>query len=348
MAGSLQLLGLPSDATREDVAAKIATWNKVDLETAATEGGNVAIYAVRSYDEWDALPAAAAVPDMPIVLKRIAASDAKPMTPADATQCLSGIKVVELTRVIAGPVAGKTLAAHGADVIWVTSPSLPAIPELDIDLSCGKRHVQLDLNSAHDMAVLKDLIRSCDVFIQSYRPESLTRKGLSPTDLAALNPNIVYGSLSAFGPYGAWAHRRGFDSLVQAATGVNVSEGEHAGTGPKPMPCQGLDHASGYFFAAGVMAALYRRVTEGGAWEVNASLVATMKCLRGLGQFPGDKGFGVAMYKTVEDVPQEMKETRDTEFGTLTALKHSAAIEGCEVGWRLMPRPPQDNKAEWV
>lgn len=352
--GTLKLLGLPGDAGRDDVASEVAKWKKVDLEEEGTERGNVAIYALRSYEEWDALPQSAAIHGSPILLKRINGGDParKPMAPLgeDSNKCLSGLRVVELTRVIAGPVSGKTLAAHGADVLWVTSPNLPALPFLDIDLSRGKRNVHLDIHNPQDKHRLLELLKTCDVFIQGYRPQSLASYGLSPEDLIKINPNIICANMSAFGPAGPWSHRRGFDSLVQAASGLNVSEAEHAGQGEpsKVLPCQALDHASGYLLATGIMAAVYHRVVHGGAWEVDVSLAGTMKYLRSLGQYPGATGFAAEDYVKGQNVPEDMLATTETAWGTLTAVKHSAEIEGCDVGWDLMPCPAEENSPAWV
>ncbi|KHN98639.1 CAIB/BAIF family enzyme [Metarhizium album ARSEF 1941] len=309
---ALELLGLPGDATRQRVAGKVAQWDKTDLEEAATGAGGAAIYALRS--------------------------------------CLSGLRVVELTRVIAGPLAGKTLAAHGADVLWVTSPSLPTVPALDVDLGRGKRHVHLDMHDARDKQRLLELLRTCDVFVQGYRPSSLAAHGLSEEELVRANPGIICASVSAFGPAGPWARRRGFDSLVQACSGINVSEAERAGQGEtsRALPCQALDHGSGYLLATGVMAAVHHRAVRGGAWRVHVSLAGTMKYLRSLGQYPGATGFAVSDYVKGENVPAETLVTTETAWGTLTAVRHSAEIEGCEVGWDLMPCPPEDNEAVWA
>ena len=157
---------------------------------------------------------------------------------------MAGIRVLEMTRVIAGPVAGKTLAAYGADVLWVTSPNLPDLPALDMEFARGKRTVQLDINDPKDKATILSLLTNADVFIQGYRPGSLIAKGLDPHVLAEHNPRgIVCGNMSAYGPYGPWSHRRGFDSLVQTCSGMNVSEAEHAGKGEaaRPTPCQALE-----------------------------------------------------------------------------------------------------------
>lgn len=355
--GTLSLLSLPPTATRQDVAERVSHWKAIDLETAATERGKLAIYALRSYAEWDAHPQAAATPSHPIVLRPLAPSPPKPLPPINPpdspTKCLlQGLRVLELSRVIAAPVAGRSLAAHGADVLWLTSPSLPSIPALDKDLSRGKRTIQLDfVSSASDRQTLLELLRTCDVLIQSYRPGSLAAHGLSPEDVQRINPHIIYANLSAFGPDGPWARRRGFDSLVQTCSGMNVSEAEHFGEGEpaRALPCQALDHAAGYLLATGVLAALHRRATQGGSWVVDVSLAGVGKYLRSLGQYPDRTGFkGVPGVTAQGGVPGELLETRETAFGRMVALRHSASVEGCEVGWGEMPKPLGSDEARWL
>ncbi|KAM0247257.1 hypothetical protein ACHAQJ_009908 [Trichoderma viride] len=347
--GTLELLGLPPDASRQDVAAKVAQWKSIDLENAGTEKGKLAIYALRTYSEWDAHPQSAAIDDNPILLKQLAQGPPKSL-PKTTNRCLQGVRVVEMSRVIAAPVAGKTLAAHGADVLWVTSPNLPNQPVLDRDLSRGKRTIQLDIHNPSDKERLLELLRTCDVFIQGFRPGSLASYGLSPQDLQKINPDIICANLSAFGPSGPWSQRRGFDSLVQTCSGMNVSEAEHFGAGEptRALPCQGLDHAGGYLLATGIMAALYQRSQLGGSWVVDVSLAGVMKYLRSLGQYPDKTGFESRDFVTQADVPTEYLETRDTAFGSMTAVRHSASVEGCEVGWEEMPKPLGSDKAKWL
>lgn len=170
-----------------------------------------------------------------------------------------------MSRVIAAPLCGKTLAAHGAGVIRVTSPRLPDLPFIDRDLGRGKRTVRLDIQKPEDKARLLELLRTCDVSVQGFRPGSLASShSLSPAELAKTNPGIIVANMSAFGLRGPWSGRRGYDSLVQTCSGRSVSEAEHAGGSgevARPTPCQALDHAAGYFMATGVLAALYRRAT---------------------------------------------------------------------------------------
>lgn len=352
---------------RDLIASRVALWPSLDFEAAAADAG-LAAAALRSYAQWDATPQAQALGDFPISLCKVADAPAG-LPPSllragggSGDKCLRGLRVVELTRVIAGPVAGRTLAAHGADVVWVTSPGLEDQPALDRDMGRGKRTVRLDLDKAADFARLENLLADADVFLQSYRPGSLARRGLSPEKLAAMKSQsqknqskktgIITASLSAYGPSGPWSQRRGFDSLVQTCSGLNVSEAQHAGQGEvaRPLPCQALDHASGYFLAAGIAAAVYRQATEGGSWDVSVSLAGTGRFLKGLGQFEGDVGFreGVGMPKCQEDVDAAWLEERECGFGVIRGLKHSAQVEGVEVGCNIMPKPLGEDRVEWL
>ncbi|USP77576.1 hypothetical protein yc1106_04850 [Curvularia clavata] len=348
---ALQILGLGLDASKDDVAKEVLKWKAVDLETEAFRRGAV-IAALRSFEEWDSLPQAKAIADYPILIKKTAsATPYMPPMPSKIpdNRCLRGIRVVEMSRVIAAPVAGKTLAAHGADVIWVTSPSLPDLPDLDIDLSRGKRTVQLNINKSEDKAKLLDLLSTADVFIQSYRPGSLAAKGLSAAELRKINPRLVVASLNAYGPDGPWSQNRGFDSLVQTCSGINVAEAQSYGDNEpaRVLPCQALDHGAGYLLATGIMAALYKRGTEGGTYEVRVSLAGVMKYLRSLGRYEGKSGFDRKDFERSQDVERYL-ESRETEFGTLRAVRHAATIENLEVKWEIMPKPLGSDTPIWL
>ena len=350
---ALDMLDCPRDATKFDFAQKVKSRLGQDLEDAAIEAGAV-IFAMRSYKEWDELYQAQAIKDFPITITKVA--DSQPYVPAipsgASNKCLAGFRVLEMSRVIAAPVAGRTLAAHGADVLWVTSPHLPDLPELDRDVGRGKRTAQLDLNEPAQEAVLLQLIGDADVFLQSYRPGGLVDRGLSAEKLigARNGQPLVCASLTAWGTDGPWSNRRGFDSIVQTASGMNVSEAEHYGNSvaPRPMPCQALDHAAGYFLASGIMTALYRQAIQGGSYQVDVSLAGVMKYLRSLGQYEGDRGFQCSGYDTLDDVPVGFTETRDCAFGKLQAIKHSVKIEDVEVGWEHMPKPLGSDQPVWL
>ena len=348
--GALRLLGLPMDVTRDQVSERVRLWKKLELEEAAYRHGLV-IYALRSYAEWDATLQGTAVRDHPIMLRRIDDSPCLELSHEDGGRCLSGLRVLDLTRVVAGQVAGKTIASHGADVMWITSPDLPDMPSLDRNLSRGKRTVQLDLNLEDDRKTLYSLVKDCDVFLQGYRPGSLATKGFGTHTLARLRPGIIVANLSAFGPDGPWAERRGFDSLVQTASGMNFSEAEHFGAGEpgRACPTQVLDYAAGYFLAAGIAAAVYKRATEGGTWEVHVSLAGAMVYLRSLGQHEGRDGFDAhpQIPRVIGDVPVKYREERQTGYGRLVALKEAPIIDCATPYFEHMPKPPGIDKLEW-
>lgn len=197
--GQKKLLGCPGPDDRARIAAAVAKWTTLDLETAAIKAG-LAVAGLRSYEEWERLPQASAISDYPINICKIA--DGRPFRSESlnlgSRKCLEGLRTVEIDRVIATPVAGRTLAAHGADILWVTSPDIEDQPSLDRDFARGKRTIRLNIDDEHDRRTLGNLLSDADVFLQSYRPGSLARRGLSPEQLSARTRNgIIVANLSA-------------------------------------------------------------------------------------------------------------------------------------------------------
>src|SRR5467141_1841932 len=268
---------------RAEVQAALMQWDGEAFETAAyTSGGVVAM--MRSYGEWSDLPHARALAELPLVsIEKIGEAAPRPWPGGDRP--LAGLRVLDLSRVIAGPVAGRTLAVHGADVLLISGPDLPAIPWLTIDTGRGKLSSFVELKSEQGRDVFRGLLAQADIVSQGYRPKSIAALGFSPQDAAKINPGIVYVSLSAYGHAGPWAERRGFDSLVQTSTGFNHAEGQVAGVeGPKELPAQMLDHATGYLMAFGAVMAKARQSREGGSWHVRVSLAQTGRWLWNLGR----------------------------------------------------------------
>src|SRR5882757_2628148 len=222
---------------RDEVQAALMQWDGEAFETAAYAGGCV-VALMRPHDEWSDLPHAKALAALPpISIEKIGEAAPKPWPAGDRP--LAGLRVLDLSRVIAGPVAGRTLAVHGADVLLVSGPDLPAISWLTIDNGRGKLTSFVELKREQGRVVLRDLLADADIFSQGYRPSALANLGLSPEEAARISPGIVYVSLSVYGHAGSWAERRGFDSLVQTATGFNHAEGQAAGVdGPKELPAQ--------------------------------------------------------------------------------------------------------------
>jgi crotonobetainyl-CoA:carnitine CoA-transferase CaiB-like acyl-CoA transferase len=340
--GILRILGCDYD--RQAVATALRSWTGFALEDAAAAAGMCAT-AMRSFGEWDAHPQGRAVATQPVVkVTRIGDAPAQGLGPADRP--LSGVRVLDLTRVIAGPVCGRTLAAHGADVLAIASPNLPNFPLLVIDTGRGKRSASLELREKPDNDRLKDLLAQADIFVQGYRPGGLADLGFSPQDAARIRPGIVYVSLSAYGHVGPWAQRRGFDSLTQTATGMNDAEAQAAGeTAPKALPCQALDHASGYLLAFGALIALMRRMQEGGSWHVQVSLARTGRWIRDLGRV--QNGLAVAA-PTADGVTDLMETTESPVWGRLHAVRHAAELGETPVRWDRSPVPLGTDPAAWM
>jgi crotonobetainyl-CoA:carnitine CoA-transferase CaiB-like acyl-CoA transferase len=336
----LKLLGCAP--TRAAIEAALKSWDAIGFETEAYKHGCV-VAAMRSPDEWGAHPQAAAVASVPVLqIERI--GDAPPRPLAQGTRTLGGLRVLDLTRIIAGPVAGRVLAAHGADVMLISAPHLPFIDWLVKDTGRGKLSVFADLPTPDGNAALGRLIGDADIVLQAYRPGSLARRGLGSAELAALRPGIVYGSLSAYGDLGPWASRRGFDSLVQTATGFNVAEAQAAGVeAPKELPCQALDHASGYLLAFGVLTARMRQANEGGSWLVRVSLAATGRWLRNLGRL--ENGFSCPL-PSGDDVADLLEETV-TPFGLMRAVRHAARLSATPAGWTRPAVPLGTHPPVW-
>ena len=341
-AGALRLMGLdPVTASRADAEQALLAWSAVAFETAAANAGLV-VAAVRSFAEWDAQPPGQAIAAQPLMhFERIgdAAPHALEKIPANQLP-LAGLRVLDLTRILAGPVCGRMLAGLGADVMLVNSPHLPNIESI-ADTSRGKLSCHIDLKTPGGVQNLQKLAAQAHVFVQGYRPGGLHALGFGPQQLAALNPGIVVVSLSAYGTQGAWAPKRGFDSLVQTATGFNHAEMQASGAkAPKALPMQILDYATGHLMAFAAAAALHRQQREGGSWNVTLSLAQTGLWLRAMGRVAD--GFGVS-----PPGREPFVETSESGFGQLQAIRLSAQLQRTALGWRRRSMPPGSHAAIW-
>jgi crotonobetainyl-CoA:carnitine CoA-transferase CaiB-like acyl-CoA transferase len=305
---ALRVLGVPED--REAVRKAVAGWDARELEEAiiaARGAGGM----VRTMDEWAAHPQAAAIATLPLMeIVRIGASRPEPLPAGDRP--LSGLRVLDLTRVLAGPTCARTLAEHGADVLKITAAHLPNIGYQEYDTGHGKLSANLDLRQPKDLDTVRALVREGDVFAQGYRPGTLGERGLSPEALTQLRPGLVYVSLCAFGHVGPWASRRGFDTVVQTVSGITSRQGElfpGAEPGPQFYPVSAIDYLTGYLMAFGAMVALARRAREGGSWLVRISLAQTGRWLVGGGQVPE---------RDLKDVPKEFAADELERWTTLT------------------------------
>jgi crotonobetainyl-CoA:carnitine CoA-transferase CaiB-like acyl-CoA transferase len=265
------------DAPKDTIAAAIAKRSAVALEEAAAEVGAI-VGAVRRSEEWERHPQAAAVGAMPLIaVAHAPGAPAAPWTPGGTTP-LAGVRVLDLTRVLAGPVATRNLAFAGAAVLRVDSPRLPEADWIHLDTGAGKRSTLLDLAAPDDRRTFEELLDQAHVVVTGYRPESLDPFGLSADALTERRPGIVVASVSAWGAEGPWGTRRGFDSIVQAVTGIAWLESTD-GEAPGALPAQVLDHSAGHLLTAAILESLHRQRRDGGTWEVRVALAPIARAL---------------------------------------------------------------------
>jgi crotonobetainyl-CoA:carnitine CoA-transferase CaiB-like acyl-CoA transferase len=333
--GTLALLGCADDAAA--IAKAVAGWEAQALEDALAERGLCGA-RLRSPGEWAGHPQGRALAREWLVdLIRIGDADPTPLPGPKASESgarpLSGVRVLDLTRVLAGPTCARTLAEHGADVLHVRSPRLPSIEPFVIDTNPGKRSCHLDLDDAADAARLRALVAEADVFSQGYRAGALARRGFGPEQLASIRPGIVAVSINCYGHRGPWAERAGWEQLAQTASGLAH---EHGGVeSPSIVPAAVLDYTTGHLAAVGVLAALARRAREGGSWHVRVSLASTAQWLFALprtpeGAAPSGVDAGVVAAHRVE---------MDTAWGRLERLGPVLRMSETPPRWSRPPVP---------
>lgn len=334
--GLLDASGDGAAVERATVDAAVATQDGKRLVEAIKANGGAAS-SWRTADEWRAHPQGQSLAQQPLV--RLTTLDASPARPlGDAARPLEGVRVLDLSRVLAGPIAGRFLGAHGADVLRISGPHLPTFVDLDRDTGIGKRSCFLDLRTDDGRATLRALIAEADVFLQAYRPGALAALGFTPAELAALNPGIVVVHLSAYGNPGPWREHRGFDSLVQMASGIVASETEAAGHPPRPvsLPAQALDHGTGYLAALGVIEGLRRRHARGGSTLVELSLARTGRWLQEMGFNPDPLGTPEPDYAPYLQVT-----------GPYTHLRPAGVIPGAPPRYAAPPPEMGEHPAAW-
>jgi crotonobetainyl-CoA:carnitine CoA-transferase CaiB-like acyl-CoA transferase len=344
-AAALGVLGVPED--RAAVARAVLNWNAADLEEAiiAAKGAGG---MVRTREEWARHPQAAAIAALPL-LEIVRIGDSPPEALPRGNRPLSGIRVLDLTRVLAGPTCARTLAEHGADVLKITGAHLPNLGYQEFDTGHGKLSAQLDLREQRDVDTLRGLVRETDVFSQGYRPGTLGNRGLSPEELAAIRPGLIYVSLCAFSHMGPWASRRGFDTVVQTVSGITSRQAEIVPgktPGPQFYPVSAIDYCTGYLMAFGAMVALARRAREGGSWLVRISLAQVGRWIVDLGEVPAD----AARDAPAEFTPDELERwsmVSDTPSGRLRHLKPIVQLSETPPYWARPSVPLGYHKPEW-
>ncbi|MBO4254957.1 CoA transferase [Streptomyces griseorubiginosus] len=332
----LGVLGVPEDVGA--VEAALAERTSAEVEESVYAAGGLAV-ALRTPEEWAAHEQGAEVARRPLVEhERLDEARERVLAPIDGTPLLpaAGVRVLDLTRVLAGPVATRTLALLGADVLRLDPPDLPELPDQHADTGFGKRSALLDL--AADRAAFEELLAGADVVVTGYRPGALDRFGLSPRALAERRPGIVVAQVSAWGAYGPWAGRRGFDSLVQVATGIAAVEGSKEA--PGALPAQALDHGTGYLLAGAVLRALTEQASEGGSRFVRLALARTAQwLLNGVTAGPA----GELSY----DGPGPWLAETNSALGPLRYALPPVSFTGGPVDWRRPPTRWGSDSARW-
>jgi crotonobetainyl-CoA:carnitine CoA-transferase CaiB-like acyl-CoA transferase len=330
---AMKVLGTAEDRAKAEDASK--GWDGLELEEAIHAAGGCAGLA-RPAAEWQAHPHAVAVAAQPLLeITRIGDAPPQPLPKADRP--LAGIRVLDLTRVLAGPTCARTLAEHGADVLKITAAHLPDSGAIELDTGLGKLAAHVDLRSAQGAETLQRLLGGADVFSQSYRPGALAARGFSPEEAAKLRPGIVCVSLNAWGQTGPWRARRGFDSIVQTVSGIAYASGD--ASKPKLMPCSAIDYISGTLMAYGAMLALARRAREGGSWLVRVALARTGKWIL-------DRGTVGADLATAQEPAGLVMETQ-SPAGLITHLKPVVQLSETPARWARPPVPLGHHRPEW-
>jgi crotonobetainyl-CoA:carnitine CoA-transferase CaiB-like acyl-CoA transferase len=333
--GLLELLGCEDDAVQ--IAGAVARWDAQALEDALAERGLCGALA-RSAEDWLAHPQGQALAACPLLdVERIAPGPPEPLPPGDRP--LAGVRVLDLTRVLAGPTCARTLAEHGADVLRVQAPHLASVPPFVFDTGHGKLSTHLDLREAGAVAELLALVRTGDVFSEGYRAGSLARRGFGAEELAAIRPGIVVVSIDCYGHTGPWRERRGWEQLAQTVTGMAVEQG--GAEAPRLVPAAATDYTTGYLGALGAMVALARRAREGGSYRVRVSLSRTAMWLLGLERVDGaPAGFD-------ETWLGRYRQTTATPDGPVEHLGPVLELSETPPHWSRASAPPGTHPPAW-
>jgi len=335
-----QVLG--QQTHRQQLAAAVARWQKVELEQAVVDAGGCAA-ALRSHSEWQQHPQGQSVSREALIEQTLQACGPAPTWRLFAARPLLGVRVLDLTRIIAGPVATRFLAGLGAEVLRLDPPDWQE-PALEEEVTLGKRCARLNLKSAEGRKRFEQLLSQCDVLVHGYRADALSNLGYDAEALQALKPGLVDVSLNAWGWTGPWRNRRGFDSLVQMASGI-AERGrlwQHSNA-PVPLPVQALDHATGYMMAAAVLEGLRQRLLHNTGFTARLSLARTA-CLLTDAPYPQEaqpSGLGTRL-PTDEDA-----EALISSFGLSQRLRSPFWLPGTPLNWSHGPTKLGCDRARW-
>ncbi|MGN6580217.1 MAG: CoA transferase [Bordetella sp.] len=340
-AAAEQVLG--SHADRAGVAAAVSAWDALELETAIVQAGGCAAQ-MRSAREWASHPQGQAVAAEPLIHMQTHSASGRAQHAAafDPTRPLHGLKVLDLTRVLAGPTATRFLAAYGAQVLRIDPPGWDE-PGLVPEMTLGKRCARLNLHRPQDRAVFEQLLADADIILHGYRSDALERLGYGADWRRSRNPGLIDVSLDAYGWSGPWAARRGFDSLVQMSSGI-----AHAGMlwqqtdKPFPLPVQALDYAAGYLLAAAAVRGVTLRLTGAGALQARTSLAQTAKLL--LDQGTDNLQEPALPPESADDLAATIERTI---WGEARRINWPIALPGCPASWQHPASALGSALAQW-
>ena len=335
---ALKVLGVES--IREKVAQEVLKWNSDELESAIVGEGGVAA-ALRSRQEWENHPQGIAVALEPLIAWGETKAAKTNFSPISREHPLEGLRVLDLTRVLAGPVATRTLAGLGADVLRI-DPIGWDEPFVVPDITLGKRCAFLQLDKVDDRAIFESLLNDAHVLVHGYRPGALDNLGYGYEMRQKLSPNLIEVSLDAYGWTGPWANRRGFDSLVQMSCGI-AEQGMHwaSANKPTPLPVQALDHATGYLMAAAVIRLFRMAINGEGVANARLSLARTAELL------VKHRQLQKSQFNMTPDSKEFSEELELTPWGAANRLLSPLNIDGTEIQWKRSASNLGSSKAHW-
>ncbi len=337
-AAAERVLGNVTD--RAEMAARVAPWSAAELEQAIVDEGGCAAQ-MRAWQAWKGHPQGLAVNAEDLVQRQTFETGAAKPWLGSVTRPLAGIKVLDLTRVLAGPVASRFLAGLGADVLRIDSPTWNE-PGVVPEMTLGKRCARLDLKTPEDRRIFESLLKEADILFHGYRADALEQLGYTANELQTLTPGLIDVSLNAYGWSGPWRNRRGFDSLVQMSSGIaDAGMAWKQSDKPVPLPLQALDHATGYLMAASAIQALSERLKTGRGGSARLSLARTAKLLVEAGQVPEQPAL------RAEELSDQGLVAEQTAWGQAHRLLAPLTLSGTPLQWDLAAGELGSHRPQW-
>ena len=337
-AAAERVLGQVAD--RAAMALKVASWNAAELEQAIVDEAGCAAQ-MRTWQQWQAHPQGSAVNQEPLVAWERFEAAGNTTWLGNVARPLAGVKVLDLTRVLAGPVASRFLAGLGADVLRIDSPTWNE-PGVVPEMTLGKRCARLDLKSPEGRQVFENLLKDADILFHGYRADALEQLGYTLGERQHIAPGLIDVSLNAYGWSGPWRNRRGFDSLVQMSSGIAEAGMAWKQTDkPLPLPVQALDHATGYLMAASAIRALAERLDSGRGGSARLSLARTAKLLVEAGQVSQQAAL------REEDINDQGLVVEQTAWGQAHRLLAPLSISGTPLQWDLPAGELGSHRPQW-